>query len=131
MTEGAVPTAHSQPARRRHALACLWFWLWAIVGVSGALGLLGLGPIALGPAMIASVAMSTSRTARRSAPGLLAGPGLVSLLVAYGQRQGPGTTCWHTATASACDQHLNPVPWLMIGLLLLTGAILLQKRQGS
>jgi hypothetical protein len=86
------------------------------------------GPIAVGPAMITSAALSSSPTARRSASGLLAGAGFVSLLIAYVQRQGPGTTCWHTATAAGCDQHLNPIPWLLAGLALVSLAILLQKR---
>jgi hypothetical protein len=85
------------------------------------------GPIALGPALIASGALSISHAARRSTFGLLAGAGLVFLFVAYVQRQGPGTTCWHTATAAGCDQHLNPIPWLLIGLLLLVAAILSQN----
>jgi hypothetical protein len=37
------------------------------------------------------------------------------LYVAYVQRRGPGTVCWHTATASGCDQYLNPWPWLVAG----------------
>jgi hypothetical protein len=53
------------------------------------------------------------------------------LLIAYIQRQGPGTTCWHTATAGGCAQHLDPVPWLLSGLILLSGAILLQTRRGA
>src|ERR1700740_2241235 len=128
MTISPAPTAQPQPARHRHAIACLSFSAWAIVGAVGALGLVSLGPIALGPAVIAGGALSTSHTARSSTPGLLAGAGLVFLFIAYVQRQGPGTTCWHTTTAVGCDQHLNPIPWLLIGLLLVIGAILLQKR---
>jgi hypothetical protein len=93
--------------------------------------MVSLGPIVLGPALIASAALSRSQTSRRSTCGLLAGAGLVFLFIAYVQRQGPGTTCWHTATAGGCDQHLNPIPWLLIGLLLVIGAILLQKRHSG
>ena len=45
--------------------------------------------------------------------GLVTGVGLPLLVVAYVQRDGPGTTCWHTATTAGCDQHLNPIPWLV------------------
>ena len=90
--------------------------------------MVSLGPIALGPALIAAGALSTSQAARRSPLGMLAGAGLVFLFVAYVQREGPGTTCWHTATAEGCDQHLNPIPWLVIGLLLVLSAILLHNR---
>jgi hypothetical protein len=126
-----APTAQSLPDRSRHAITCFWFWAWAAVGAVGALGVVSLGPIALGPALIASAALSTRQTARGSTFGLLAGAGLVSLFIAYVQREGPGTTCWHTTTAAGCDQHLNPIPWLLIGLLLLASAILLQNRQGE
>lgn len=92
--------------------------------------MISLGVIALGPALIAAAALSTGQAARRSAFGLLAGAAGVSLFIAYVQRQGPGTTCWHTTTAAGCDQHLDPIPWLVIGLLLLIGAIVLQTRRG-
>jgi hypothetical protein len=128
MGTGMAPTTHRHP---RHWVACLWFWAWTIVGAIGAVGLVSLGPIALGPALILGGALSTSQSARRSGWGLLAGAGLLSLFVAYIQRQGPGTTCWHTATAGGCDQHLNPTPWLVIGLLLFIGAIVLQQRRGD
>jgi hypothetical protein len=75
--------------------------------------------------------MTTVPTGRRSAVGALAGAGLLCLLVAYVQRQGPGTSCWHTATASGCDQHLDPIPWLVVGLLLLVGAIVVQIRRSG
>ena len=75
--------------------------------------------------------MTASRVARQSTLGLLAGAGLLCLFVSYMQREGPGTTCWHAATASGCDQHLNPLPWLIVGLILLVGALLAQTRHTS
>ena len=59
------------------------------------------------------------------------GAGFQPLFVAYVQREGPGTTCWHTATASGCDQHLNPIPWLVVGLALVIGAVLAQQRNAG
>jgi EmrB/QacA subfamily drug resistance transporter len=47
------------------------------------------------------------------------------------QRDGPGTICWHAATASGCDQHLNPIPWLVAGILLVAGAVLAQTRHAG
>ena len=126
-----APGTQLLPNRPRHAIGCCWFWAWAAVGAVGALGMVSLGPLALGPALIATGALSASQTARRFMFGLLAGAGLVSLFIAYVQRAGPGTTCWHTASAAGCDQHLNPVPWLLIGLVLVAGAIILQNRQGD
>jgi hypothetical protein len=113
----------------RRTLAYVGFCAWTLIGAVAAVGLVSLGPIALGPALLAGAVLSTSATARRSRFGLLAGAGLVSLFIAYLQRQGPGTTCWHTATAAGCEQHLNPIPWLLIGLLLAATATVLQARE--
>lgn len=121
-----------QVGRPSHLERCGWFWGWAAVGAAGALGLVSLGPIAWGPAAIMGVVMARSRASRQSLFGLLAGGGLLSLFVAYVQRAGPATTCWHTATASGCDQHLNPVPWLVIGVVLIACAVIAQwRRNGS
>lgn len=61
--------------------------------------------------------------ARRSAFGLLTGVGVLLLYVVWVQRAGSGTTCWKTATASGCDQHLNPLPWLIAGIALAGGVV--------
>jgi len=55
--------------------------------------------------------------------GLVSGAGVVVLVVAYLNREGPGTTCWHTATRSGCDEHLNPLPWLVAGVVLLAAGV--------
>lgn len=122
----SLPNPLARDPRLRHAVTCMWFWAWAAVGATGALGLVSLGPLAPIPASIAAAALTQSPSARRSAPGVLAGAGFLSLYVAYVQREGPGTTCWHTATATGCDQHLNPIPWLVVGLALVIGAVLAQ-----
>ena len=64
-----------------------------------------------------------------SAFGLLTAAGVLLLFVAWLQRAGPGTTCWQTATASGCDQHLNPLPWLVVGLAALVGGIVGHARR--
>jgi hypothetical protein len=101
--------------KRVHLGSWGWFWAWAVVGIAGAIGLVSLGLLVLVPALVAGAFLARSQDARRSALGLLTGAGLVFLFVAYVQRDGPGTTCWHTATASGCDQHLDPRPWLAVG----------------
>jgi hypothetical protein len=111
-----------------HAAAGGWFLAWAAVGCVGALGLVSLGPAALVAAAAVGLLLARVPLARRSASGLLAGAGLVSLLVAYVQRDGPGVTCWHTVSAAGCDQHLNPVPWLVIGIACVTVAVVTQSR---
>jgi len=75
--------------------------------------------------------MAPCRNSEQSLFGLLAGAGLLSLFVAYVQRDGPGTICWHTATSAGCDQHLNPIPWLVAGVLLIVAAVVSQMRPGG
>jgi hypothetical protein len=120
----------SEVGNRRvwHAAAGGWFLTWAAVGAVGALGLVSLGPAVLVPAAVAGFLLARVAAARRSVSGLLAGAGLVSLVVAYVQRDGPGVTCWHTVSAAGCDQHLNPIPWLLIGVVFVVGAIVVQSR---
>ena len=125
-----MPTNSSvtSPRRPRSSRRLAWYLVWAVVGAAGTVGLVSFGPILLAPAFIAGVVLTEgSDAARRSKPGLLVGAAAVFLYVAYLQRQGPGTTCWHTARAGGCDQHLNPIPWLVIGLLLFLGAMLIHR----
>lgn len=61
-----------------------------------------------------------------SAVGSLAGVGLMSVYIAFVQRQGPGTVCWQTATASGCDEYLDPRPWLVAGLAMIVIAVVVQ-----
>ena len=109
----------------------LWFAAWALTGTAGLLGLVALGPILLGPAVLLGAVLSSRPTARQWRAGLPAGAGLVFLYIAYVQRHGPGTTCWHTATRSGCDQSLNPVPWLVLAVLLLGRAVLSTRARAS
>jgi hypothetical protein len=114
----------STPRATRHLVGCAWFWAWTAVGVGGVLGAVSLGPLVLVPVLVVAALMASRREVRRSGFGLLSGAGMLLLYVAYVNRNGPGTTCWHTATASGCDEHLNPVPWLAAGTLLLIGGVI-------
>jgi hypothetical protein len=107
-----------------HAMTCVWFWAWAGVGAL-AVSSLSLGVLTAPAALVLGALVATvGDRRRRSVFGLLTGAGFPLLWVAYVQRQGPGTICWHTASSAGCDQHLNPLPWLIIGIaLVLTGLI--------
>jgi hypothetical protein len=102
--------------RMSHVTGCGWFWAWAFVGAALGFGVSAFGIFTVPLALIAVVLITRHRPIR-GAFGLLSGVGAVLLLVAYLHRDGPGTTCWHTATAVGCDQHLNPIPWLVVGLI--------------
>jgi hypothetical protein len=89
-----------------------------------------LGVLVLAPVVAVGVSMASRPAIRRSAFGLLTGAGVLLLYVAWVQRAGPGTTCWRTATASGCDEHLNPFPWLLAGIAAFVGGIAAQARRG-
>src|SRR5581483_11831572 len=80
-----------------------WFLGWALLGSGAALGAVSLGPLLLVPAALLGVFLRRRPGARRPAFGLLTGTGTLLLYVGWVQRAGPGTTCWHTPTASGCD----------------------------
>ena len=102
----------------------VWFLIWLAIG-----GLLAIGAVSLGPLVVFPVAALGIGAAvrwpqlRGSMFGLVSGAGVVVLVVAYLNREGPGTTCWHTATRSGCDEHLNPLPWLVAGVVLLAAGV--------
>src|SRR5215467_3887020 len=106
-----------------------WFFVWALLGSAAALGTVSLGPLLLVPTALVAVFVWRRPQSRRSAFGLLTGAGTLLLYVAWVQRDGPGTTCWHTATGSGCDQHLNPLPWLVLGLALVAAGFVAHARQ--
>lgn len=113
MTAGDTPDATRGPLSQ-----VPWFVAWAVVGVGVALGVSVLGIFAIPMALLLAVFLLVRHHADRSAFGLLAGMGLISLYVAYVQRKGPGTVSWHTATESGTDTYMDPRPWLVAGLLL-------------
>jgi hypothetical protein len=108
---------------------CRWFWAWALVGCTAALGFVSLGILVLAPVAVTGWLMASRPTIRRSAFGLPSGAGVLLLYVAWLQRAGPGTTCWVAARASGCDQHLNPLPWLVVGIALFVGGIVAHARR--
>lgn len=116
--------------RVSHFAGCGWFWAWALVGAAFGLGVTSLGLLLAVPATLAVVLM-TRRRPIRGAFGLSTGVGAVLLVVAYLQRQGPGTTCWRTATGGGCDQHLNPIPWLVVGLVCAAAGFVGHARQNG
>jgi len=110
-------------AKLAHLAGCGWFWIWALVGCAVALAAVSLGPLLLLPTLAAAAFMASRRRIRSSAFGLLTGAGALFLVVAWLQRRGPGEVCWQRGTASGCDQYLNPLPWLAIGIVLVVAGI--------
>jgi hypothetical protein len=105
------------------------FLVWAVLGAVAAFLLVSFLTLAAVPILIGVWLSATRPAFRRSWFGAMIGAGAVALYVAYVQRHGPGTVCWHTATASGCDQYLNPWPWLAGGAALVIAGVVAQARQ--
>lgn len=110
-----------------------WFFVWALLGFGAAFGLVSFIALAVaagGIAILVTVWFAVRNPAfGASAFGAIAGVGALALVVAFLQRRGPGTVCWHTATASGCEDYLNPWPWFVVGLALVVVAVVLQVRR--
>jgi hypothetical protein len=106
-----------------------WFAAWIVVGCALALGVVSfaIGPLVLLPAALIAALMARKPAPRRGAYGALIGVGLLLLYVAYLNREGPGVTCWDHGTSSGCDEHLNPLPWLALGLAFVVGGFVAQR----
>jgi hypothetical protein len=105
------------------------FCVWVFFGAAAAFGLLVFGFLAVLPILLGVWLGTTRSTLRQSWFGAMTGTGATSLYVAYVQRHGPGTVCWHTATAAGCDQYLNPWPWLVGGAALVVLGLVWQARR--
>lgn len=105
-----------------------WFAAWTLVGALVALGLLALlsvGPLALLAAgVLAGLLLRAPRT-HQGWPGILCGPAILSLVVAYLNRQGPGDVCRSDANGGSCVQQWSPWPWLAVGLVLLAASVVI------
>ena len=102
---------------------------WMVGGAVLCLATLSLNLLAAVPAVIIVILAIVRPALFRSAFGLLSGVGVMLLFVAFLQRQGPGTVCWQTATAAGCDEYLDPMPWLLAGVVLLSAGLIAHSRR--
>ena len=108
------------------------FVAWTAVGAGACLALLTLltiGPFVL-VAVVAALAVLIPRRDKvaHGVTGLLSGAGLLLLYVAYLNRDGPGEVCRSSATQQSCTSEWSPSPWLVVGLVLVAGGVLLFRR---
>jgi hypothetical protein len=115
--------------RKAHLVGCGWFWAWVVVGAVGVLGFISFIGFLFLPPLALVIFLMTRRPSVRGAFGALTGAGALLLYVAYLNRQGPGTTCYTTATGGGCDEYLNPLPWLVLGLICFVAGVVLHARQ--
>jgi hypothetical protein len=111
---------------RRSPSTWAGFFAWAVFGAATAFGTVSFPTLAFLLIIIGGSMAAFRPALRRSWIGAMAGAGALYMYVAYVQRRGPGTVCWHTATASGCDQYLNPWPWLVVGVALVVTGLVVQ-----
>ena len=77
----------------RSSLVDWTFWVWAVVGVGYGFAISVIGLFTVPAAVLLTIILATQPEFRRTAWGVLIGIGVPFLLVAYLNREGPGTVC--------------------------------------
>lgn len=109
------------------------FAAWALVGVAVAFGVLGLLTIGAFILMGAAVlgALVWRGFGRCGLAGLVSGLGVPLLYVAALNWQGPGEHCTRDGNSVSCVDMWSPWPWLLIGVGLVLGGVVLRIRRGA
>ncbi|MFJ8009052.1 hypothetical protein [Streptomyces fagopyri] len=107
----------------------LYFTGWLLTGAAYLLALLtvlSIGIFILPIPLIGTVVLATRRGALRCLPGLVSSAGLPLLLLAYLNRNGPGTYCTSSAGGQSCTEGLLD-PWILLaaGLFVLAAGVAL------
>ena len=114
-----------RPRRANIGRSAWAFLAWAATGAAlcaAALTPFTVGLFVLVPAIVALIVLLRWHGSRNaSAAGLIAGAGVVALVVGYLNRDGPGNLC--NATETHCVSEWSPWPWLASGVLLVAGAV--------
>ncbi|MEY9871267.1 hypothetical protein ABH931_000732 [Streptacidiphilus sp. MAP12-33] len=96
----------------------LWFLAWAAVGGGAVTALLTVLTIGVYVAVLtlgAAVLLGRTRRSHTGLPGLIAGAGVLPLVIAWLNRSGPGNVC----TPGECTEEWSPWPWLAAGVVLI------------
>ena len=120
---------HDRPSARRW----LWFLAWGAMGAMVPMVVLGaftIGIFFIPVAGVLTLILLSRRASWAGLPGLITGVGLPLLMVAYLNRSGPGNICYYNPDGSGgCRQEWTPWPFLLVGLGLLLGGIMVFTRQ--
>ena len=115
--------------RRDAVVPVLW---WALVGAVAAFGvaaLLSIGVFVLPVALLLGAVGWWSRRLRPGLlPWLLVGASVVPFWLAVQNLAGPGQVCESTPTVSTCTELSSPLPFLLVGLVLLACGLRVLRR---
>lgn len=109
-----------------------WFLAWLLVGACAGIGLaaiLTVGAAFLVLAAVAAVPLAR-RGPRRAVVGAVSGLALPVFYLAYLNRGGPGEVCHAISGGQACTDEYTPVPFLVVGALLLVAGLVIHATAG-
>ncbi len=109
-------------------LGDLAFWVWAVVGVGFGFGISVIGLVTIPASALASIFLLSRPGLRASVYGVLVGIGIPLLVVAYLNREGPGTVChsFDRGRGVQCDDLYDPRKWAAVGLAFVAAGLLAQ-----
>jgi hypothetical protein len=112
----------------RSSLGDWAFWLWAVVGVGFGFAISVIGLFTVPAATLLTILLLTRKRSRQSAYGILVGIGVPLLVVAYLNREGPGTVCHSIdgGRGTQCDDLYDPRKWAAVGLAFVLAGLLAQ-----
>ena len=103
------------------------FWLWALVGVGLGFGISQIGVFTIPAGALVAVFLLRRPSMRHSAYGVPVGIGIPLLIVAYINREGPGTVCHTVSNGLECAHGLpDPKRWAAVGLAFIVAGVLSQ-----
>ena len=109
------------------------FWLWAVVGLGFGFGISVVGIVTVPAATLLTAFLLTRKRLRRGAYGLLVGIGAPLLVVAYLNRDGPGTVCHSLdgGRGTQCDDLYDPRKWAAAGLAFIAAGLIAHALSGG
>ena len=112
----------------RSSLGDWAFWVWAVVGVGFGLVISVIGLFTIPASAIATIVLVTKPRLRASAYGVLVGIGVPLLVVAFLNREGPGTVCHSIdgGSGTQCEDLYDPRKWLLVGLVFVVAGLAAQ-----
>jgi hypothetical protein len=105
------------------------FVAWTAIGAGVCVA--WLSPLTIALAVLVAVVVAAAVLVGRpggvdaGVTGLLSGPGMVLLVIAFLNRDGPGEVCKTSATGHHCTSAWSPWPWVVVGVLLVVGGVVL------
>lgn len=109
-----------------------WAAAWVALGAGyafAAVSILSVGIFVLPIVVALTVVVARRPGADVGATALVSGLGLPLLLVAWLNRDGPGTVCTRTATGASCEDQSSPWPWLLAAVALGVAGVALTARR--